>query len=95
MPRALSTYVVLMDFQQGNCGANNICVHRNGGLAAMRAWQGRTCDGSVAGWKASDFTRDDVEPITMLDLVGNDLSGTIAKLTYARSMPTNVQVVQP
>lgn len=95
MPKAFSTHAILLDFQQGRCGTGNLCVHRNGTRAEMRAWQRRTCDGSVAGWKSHDFERSDVEPITMVDLAGNDLPGTIAKLTYVHSLAANVQAVEP
>lgn len=92
---AFSTYAILLDFQQGRCGGGNICLHRYGSLILMRGWNNRPCNGQVAAWPEEQFDREDIEPINMHDLAGNDLPGVIAKLSYRASMAQSFAMMHP
>jgi hypothetical protein len=93
--RAFSTYAVLMEIQQGMCGAGNYCVHRYGTRSQMRKLNGRTNDGSAAAWPIDSFNHEFIEPITMLDRNGNELAGEIARLTYQASLAPAFAAVGP
>lgn len=93
--KAFATYVVLIDYQQGLCGAGNYCVHRYGTLKAMRALAGQTHDGSAAAWPDASFDHKPIEAIVMKDPNGTDLPGEIAKLSYRQSLPAAFAVAAP